>query len=269
MEKRKIMNIATNLSLVKENYQNYVKIKDNDNFDFQIKKKNLYNNWIITLCDLYNSLLKYYKNDINEYWGKIKLFVTKTYKYEDVEFTLHELIKKYRNKKVHSANPDSVENNLLPIIVSDTELEELQKMLIDVINYELKKIDMFQLATHALKSGTNIIVYKKFINSLNDSMMNATEEEMEILMIPYSILQNVINILTDDSLLTKEVFDKLEKDLEIANNIINSDKFTELILEQPNGKDILDFVEEIKNANNERDLYNICMAFKNKILSNK
>lgn len=269
METSKILNIADNLSLLKENHKSYMEVKDKDDFESYNKKKNLYNNWIITLCDIYNSLLKYYGNDTNEYWNRINLFVSKTYKYENIEITLKELLKKYRNKNVHPENRNSVENNLLSAVVNVVELEELQIMIIDAINYELEKTDINQIVNHVLKSGSNIIAYTKFINSINESMKNATDEEKEMLTIPYSIIQNVFSILTDETMLTEEILNKLENDLDTAYNIINSDEFRELILEQPNGQDALDFLDEIKSANNPSDIYECCIKFKNKVLNSQ
>lgn len=269
METSKILNIADNLSLLKENHKSYIEVKDKDDFESYNKKKNLYNNWIITLCDIYNSLLKYYGNDTNEYWNRINLFVSKTYKYENIEITLKELLKKYRNKNVHPENRNSVENNLLSAIVNVVELEELQIMIMDAINYELEKTDINQIVNHVLKSGSNIIAYTKFINSINESMKNATNEEKEMLTIPYSIIQNAFSILTDETLLTEEILNKLENDLDTAYNIINSSKFRKLILNQPNGQDALEFLNEIKRANNSSDIYECCIKFKNKIINNQ
>lgn len=269
MDKSKILNIADNLSLLKENHRHYIEIKEKDDFESYNKKKNLYNNWIVTLCYTYNSLLKYYKNDTNECWDKINLFVSKVYKYENIEITLKELIKKYRNKNVHSENPNSVENNLLPAIVSVVELEELQTMLIDVINCELEKTDINQMVTHVLKSGSNVIAYTKFINSINESMRNATTEEKEVLVVPYSIIKNVFSILTDETLLTEEILSKLENDLDIAYNSINSSEFIKIMLGQPNGQNALEFLDKIKKAKSSCDFYDCCIEFRNNILNNR
>ena len=184
-----------------------------------------------------------------------------------MEIELISLLKKYRNKKTHSENPNSLENNLLSSVVTDSELEELQKLIIDTINYELEKIDQYQIITHNIKSGSNIICYKKLSDLIYVSMNKATNEERKMLEIPYSILQKILNILTDDTLLTKEIFEEIEKDLDDANEIIYSEEYMNFLLQQPYGKEILDFLDKINKTEDECEIYNSCLEFK-KIISN-
>lgn len=211
MEKEDILNIADNLSSLKQNQKNYIEIKDKEDFDSYNKRKSLYNNWIIILCGVYNSLAKYYKDNSNRYWKEVELFISTTYEYDKNVFTLKELLKKYRNKNIHSENTNSIENNLLPNIVNDKDLEQLQTMLINIIGYEMKKIDICQIITHLIKGGNNVIAYKNLNNSINKGMGNATPKEKEMLEIPFSILINTINLLTDDTLLTEEVLEEWQE----------------------------------------------------------
>jgi len=95
----------------------------------------------------------------------------------------------------------------------------------------------------------------------------ATNEERKMLEIPYSILQKILNILTDDTLLTKEIFEEIEKDLDDANEIIYSEEYMNFLLQQPYGKEILDFLDKINKTEDECEIYNSCLEFK-KIISN-
>lgn len=268
MEKSKILNIADNLSLLNENYKRYKEIENKNDFESYNQKRIVYINWIVVLCDIYNSLLKFYKNDTNEYWDKIKSFVSKKYNYENIEITFKELLKKYRNKNTHPENNNSIENNLLPVIVNVEELEKLQAMLNEVIKYELEQIDFNHIVTHIIKSGSNVIVYTKIFNSINESMQKATNEEKKLLVVPYNVLKTVFNILTDETILTEEIINELDKDLEVADDFINSNEFTESLLKQPNGQDYLDFFNTLKQSSTGKEIYDCLLEFKQKTFNN-
>lgn len=63
----------------------------------------------------------------------------------------------------------------------------------------------------------------------------------------------------------------MARDLDVANDIIGSPKFINFILEQPYGKNVLDFLNKLKEIDleNFQDIYNICKDFKYSIMKNK
>ena len=204
MEKNKILNIVDNLSTLKENHKYYIEFN----------------------------------------WGKVNLFVSRKYKYETVDFTLCDLLKKYRNKNTHSENPNSIENMLLPTVINDSELEDLQILMIEVINYELENCDINAVVTHIFKNGSVVISYKKIINSMKEIMDNASADDKRILEKPFLFIIIFFTSLSDGTLLTEEFFVNSYKDYIIVKDILTSDEFIKTLLNKPNGQLIFDFFQK-------------------------
>lgn len=268
-QEKQILNIADSLNLLKQNYKNYIEIVKIKDFNDFAKKDVAYKNWVISLSNLFNSLYKYYgkKQNSNE-WQDVLDFSLTNYKYDDEIFTLIQLLKRYRNKRVHPENNQKIDQFLLKKLVKDEILIELQEKLCNVLNAELQKIDSSELITHMLKGEDSKIFYNEFDKAITKSMESTTLEQRILVEKSYETLKNFIKVFTDDTIITKDSIDILSNELQEASKIIENPAFIDIVENMPNGKETMQFLKKInveENQNNPEKFYNILMQFADKM----
>ena len=242
-----------------------MRLKVINDFEVYNQKKLFYDNWVISLCDLYNSLLRYYGEQSNEKWNKVNEFISEEYEYDERKITLSEILKKYRNKKIHFENIDSIENNLLPHIITDEKLEELQLLLFDVINFEIKNLDSSQLVTHVLKNGSNTISFKKIKKALSESIKYNSSEEKEMLEDFRVTLFEFFDEILEISSISEDFFEKWEEKLKNKIAIMKSEKFRIFVSEQPGGVENIQLLNKLQETTNEYDFIKVLFEYINKL----